>query len=103
MLESASLGPLEHLVFFPILPLIVSLLSIYGGLKWLRPKWRTQFLQFADVPTEVVTIVISDFINKNIFSCPINVHLNMNIVSIDIFNCLYIIEYICHSSSNTLL
>ena len=37
-------------------PLLVSLLSRDGGLKW----WRTQFLRFADVSTEVVTIVISD-------------------------------------------
>ena len=41
------------------------------------------------------TVVISDFINRNIFSCPINVHLNMNIVSMDVFNCLYIVEDIC--------
>ena len=36
--------------------------------------------------------VISDFINRNIFSCPINLDLNMNIVSMDMFNCLYIVE-----------
>ena len=57
--------------------------------------WRTRFLQFIDVLTEVVTLVISDFINRNIFSCPINLYLNMNIVSMDVFNCLYIAEYIC--------
>ena len=37
---------------------LVILLSRDGGLKWWRPKWGTQFLWFADVPTEVVTIVI---------------------------------------------
>ena len=39
--------------------------------KWWRSKWGIQFLQFADVPTEVVSIVISDFILiEKIFSCP---------------------------------
>ena len=65
--------------------------------------WRTRFLWFVDVLTKVVTIVMSDFINRNIFSYPIKVHLNMNIVSMDVFNCLYIVEYICQSRSNTLL
>ena len=60
ILESASLCPLEHFVFFPSLPLLMSFLSRDGKLKWWRPRWRTQFLWFADVPTEVVTIVISD-------------------------------------------
>ena len=54
-----------------------------------------QFLWFLDMMIEAVTIVIYDFINRNIFSCPINVDLNINIVSMDVFNCLYIIEYIC--------
>ena len=60
ILESTSLCPLEHFVFFPRFPLLMSLLSRNGGLKWWRPKWRTQFLWFVDVPIEVVTIVISD-------------------------------------------
>ena len=38
--------------------LLVTLLSRDGGLKWWRPKWGTQFLRFADMPTKVVTIVI---------------------------------------------
>ena len=67
ILESASLCPLEHFVFFPSFPLLVSLLSRDGGLKW----WRSQFLWFADVPIEVVILVISDLYNRNIFSCPI--------------------------------
>ena len=32
---------------------LMSLLSRYGGLKWWRPKWGTQFLWFADVPIEL--------------------------------------------------
>ena len=61
VLESASLCPLEHFVFFPIFPLLVRFILRDGGLEWWRPRWRTQFLRFAkDVPTEVVTIVISD-------------------------------------------
>ena len=63
VLESASLYTLEQFVFFQSLPFLVSLLSRDGGLRW----WRTQFLRFADVPTEVVTYVISDFIYRNIF------------------------------------
>ena len=73
----------------------MSLLLRDGGLRWWRPRWRTRFLRFVDMPTEVVNFVISDVINRNIFSCPINVHLNMNIVDMDVFNCLYIVEYIC--------
>ena len=38
--------------------LLVSLLSRDRGLKWWMPKWGTQFLLFADVPTENVSIVI---------------------------------------------
>jgi len=41
ILESASLCPLEHFVFFTSLHLLVSLLSRDGRLKWWRPKWRT--------------------------------------------------------------
>ena len=74
ILESASLCPLEHFVFFSSLPLLVSLLSRDGGLKWWRPRWRTQFLWFVDVPTEVVTIVISvlyqlkyPFLSNNVY------------------------------------
>ena len=68
VLEFASLCPLEHFVFFPSFPFLVRFLSRDGGLRWWRPRWRTQFLRFADVPTEVVTCVIYDLINRNIFS-----------------------------------
>ena len=60
ILESASLCPLEHFVFFPRFPFLVRLLSRDVGLRWWRPRWRTQFLRFADMPTEVVIHVISD-------------------------------------------
>ena len=69
VLECAYLGPLEHLVFFPSLPLVVSLLLRDGEFRW----WRTQFLRFIDVLTEVVTCIIFDLINRDIFSCPFNV------------------------------
>ena len=65
VLEFASLCPLEHFVLFPSLHLFVSLLSRDGGLKW----WRTQFLWFVDMPTEVVTYVISYLLYRNIFFC----------------------------------
>ena len=94
VLDFASLCPLEHLVFFPILCFFVSLLSRYGGLRWWRPMWRTQFFRFVDVPTEVATYVISDLLNRNIFSCPM-ICIQMNIESMDVFNCLCIIDYIC--------
>ena len=35
---------------------------------------------------------ISNFINRNIFSYPIYVHLNLNIESMDVFDCLQIID-----------
>ena len=98
VLESASLCPLEHFVFFASFPFLVSFLSRDGGLRW----WRTQFLRFADVPTEVVTCVIFDLINRNIFSCPI-MCVWINIESMDMFNCLYIVDYICYSRSNTII
>ena len=60
ILESASLCPLEHLVFFPSFPLLVSLLLRDGGLRWWRPNWRNHFLRFADMWTEVVIHVISN-------------------------------------------
>ena len=62
ILESASFCPLEHFLFFPSFPFLVSFLLIDGGLRWWRPKWRNQFLQFLDVPIEVVTYVISDLL-----------------------------------------
>ena len=58
--EFASLCPLEHLVFFPRLLLLVRLLLRDGGLRWWRPSWRTQFLWFVDVLIEVVILVIFD-------------------------------------------
>ena len=58
ILESASICPLENFVFFPRFPLLVSFLSRDGGLKWWRPRWRTQFLWFTDMLPEVVAIVI---------------------------------------------
>ena len=79
-------------MFFPSLPLLVSLLLRDGGL---RPRWRNRFLRFVDVLTKFVTIVISYFINRNIFSSANYVQLNMNIESMDVFNFLCIIEYIC--------
>ena len=60
ILEYSSLCPLEHFVFFPIFPFLVILLSRDGGLRWWRPRWRTQFLRFTDVLTEVVIHVIFD-------------------------------------------
>ena len=44
ILEFASLCTLDHLVFFPSFPFIMSLLSRDGGLRWWRPRWRTQFI-----------------------------------------------------------
>ena len=59
ILESASLCPLENFLFFPSLPFLVRFLLRDGGLRWWRPRWRTQFLRFANVPIEVFIIVIS--------------------------------------------
>ena len=97
-----SFVPLEHFVFFPRLHFLVSLLSRDGGLRWWRPTSRTQFLRFADVPTEVFTCVISDLINRNIFPCPI-LCIWMNTESMDMFKFLDIVDYICYSRYNTIL
>ena len=70
VLESTSLCPLEHFVFSLRFPLLVRFLSRDGGLRWWRPRWRTWFLRFTNVLTEVATYVIYDFINRNIFSRP---------------------------------
>ena len=61
--------PLEHFLFFPRFPFLVSLLSRDGGLRWWRTRWRARFLRFVDVPTKVVTYVIFDLLNRNIFLC----------------------------------
>ena len=53
--------PWSTSVFFPRLPFSCELLSRDGGLRWWRPKWGIQFLRFVDAPTEVVFIIISDF------------------------------------------
>ena len=58
MLESASLCPFGALLCSSqACPLLVSLLSWDGGLRWWRPTWGIQFLQFADVPSKVVSIL----------------------------------------------
>ena len=57
---------------------------------------------FVDMLTEVVTCVISDLIHRNIFSYPI-MCIEMNIESMDVFNCLYIVDYICYIRYNTIL
>ena len=59
-------------------------------------------VRFADVPTEVVTYVIFDFINRNIFCHPM-MCIYMKIESMDLFNCLCINDYICWSRHNTIL
>ena len=71
ILESASLCPFGALCVLPKLAFACGLLLRDGGLRWWRPRWRTRFLRFADVATEVVTCVISHLINRNIFSCSI--------------------------------
>ena len=38
---------------------------------------------------------ISDLLIEIFISCTIHVHLNMNIESMDVFNCLYMVDYIC--------
>ena len=63
--------PLEHFVFFASFPFLVIFLSRDRGFRWWRPRWRTWFLRFAEMPMEVVTCIISDLFNRNIFSCPI--------------------------------
>ena len=68
--------PWSTLCSSQLFPLLVSLLSRDRGLRWWRPRWRTHFLQFTDVLTEVVTCVLFDLININICSCPFNVQLN---------------------------
>ena len=70
VLDSASLCPSKYFIFFPRFPFLVSLLSRDGGLRWWRPRWRNQFIWFANVPIEDVTCVIYDLINRNIFSHP---------------------------------
>ena len=56
------LCPLEHFCVLPKLTFCLWACYWDGGLKWWRPKWGTRFLWFTYMLTEVVFIVISDFI-----------------------------------------
>ena len=87
MPESASLCPFGALCVLPKLAFVYELAI---------ERWRIKVVE--DSVSLVrrranrgCHFVISDFINRNIFSCPINVHLNMNIVSMDVFSFLYIV------------
>ena len=46
---------------------------------------------------------ISDLLIEISFLVQFMCILNMNIESIDVFNCLYMVDYICWSSSNTFI
>ena len=61
ILDSASLYPFGALCVLP---------KIAFACELAIKRWRTQFLWFTDMSTEVVTCVISDLINRNIFSYP---------------------------------
>ena len=95
ILESASLCPFGALCVLPKLEFSCEL-----AIK----RWMIEVME-AQVDYSVSSVrrsadrgchyCIFDFINRNIFSCPIYMHLNMNNESMDVFNFLYIIEYIC--------
>ena len=59
ILESASLCPLEHFVFFPSFPFACELAIERWMIEVVEAQVGAQFLRFIDMPTEVVTIVIS--------------------------------------------
>ena len=73
---------------------LVSLLSRDGGLKWWRSNWGTQFLQFADMPTEVFTIVISILYQYKYLFLSNNVYLNEYLIHWMLLNaCMLLIIY----------
>ena len=67
ILESTSLCPLEYFVFFPSFPFACELAIERWRIEVVEAKWGIQFLQFVDMPTEVVFILISDFILIEIY------------------------------------
>ena len=91
LLESASLCPLENIVFFPGAPLLRKL-----AIK----RWRIKVVEDSVSPVHrsadrVCHYCISDLLIEISFLCPIHVHFNMNIESMDVFSCLYMVDYIC--------
>ena len=46
---------------------------------------------------------ISDLLIEISFPLQFMCILNMNIESMDVFNCLYMVDYICYNSSNTFI
>ena len=62
ILESASLCPLEHFVFFPRFPFSCELAIERWSIKVVEAQVGIRFLRFTDAPSEVVSIVISNFI-----------------------------------------
>ena len=72
ILGSASLCPFGALCVLPKLAFSCEL----AIKRWRIEVVETPFIWFVDMPIEVVTLIRSDFINRNIFSCPINVQLN---------------------------
>ena len=55
------------------------------------------------MPTKVCHYCISDLLIEISFPVQFMCILNMNIESMDVFNCLYMIDYICYSIANTFI
>ena len=103
ILESASLCPLEHIVFFPSFPLLCELVI---------ERWRIEVgggpdggLGFSGSQKcrQILSLCISDLLIEISFNVQFMCILNMNIESMDVFNCLYMVDYICYNISNTFI
>ena len=95
ILESASLCPLEHIVFFPILPLLCELAIERWRIKVVEAQVEDSVYLVRISVDRVYHYCISYLLIEISFPVQFMCILNMNIESMDVFNCLYMVDYIC--------
>ena len=95
LLESASLCPLEHILFFPILPLICELSIERWMIEVVEAQVEDSVYSVRRSIDRVCHYCISDLLIEMTFPVQFMGILNMNIESMDVFTCLYMIDYIC--------
>ena len=90
ILESTSLCPLEHIEFFPRFPFLCELAI---------ERWRIEMVEDSVSPVHrsaerVCHCCIYVLLIKIYFLVQFMCILNTNIESMDVFNCLYMVDYI---------
>ena len=83
-------------MFFPSFPLLCEISIEIWRIEVVEAQVEDSVSPVRKSPDRVCHYCIFDLL---IDSCPIHVHLNMNIESMDAFTLLYMNDYICYSSS----